>query len=137
MLGSERTYTSQLESTGRRLLGHQFGGVFARDTLPPVLRSGHRGYIVNTDCLHDAQGGKPCGSGVHWLAVLDIDGERFMSDPLGRAGKPQRRDLNRIHRPTWSVDDAEMQTTASTCGPRSIAALAVGLSDGKDAFLAI
>jgi hypothetical protein len=37
----------------------------------------------------------------------------------------------------WSVDDAEMQTTASTCGPRSIAALAVGLSDGKDAFLAI
>ena len=66
LLGTERTFTSQLERAGRQLLGHQFGGVNARDTLPPVLQSGRRGYVVNTDCLVDAQGGQPCGVGVHY-----------------------------------------------------------------------
>jgi hypothetical protein len=133
MLGESRTFASQLDRAGKKLFGHLFGGIFARDTLPPVLREGRRGYLVNTDCLL----GDDCGKGVHWIAVMDFDGERLMSDPLGSVGKQQRRDLNALHWPIWAEDDAEMQVDESTCGPRSLAALAVGLKHGKEAFLAV
>ena len=133
MLGTGRTFASQLDRAGKKMFGHQFGGIFARDTLPPVLRGGRRGYLVNTDCLL----GDDCGRGVHWIAVMDLDGERLMSDPLGCVGKQQRRDLNTLHRPIWAEDDAEMRVDESTCGPRSLAALAVGLKHGKEAFLAV
>ena len=133
MLGTGRTFASQLDRAGKKMFGHLFGGVFARDTLPPVLREGRRGYLVNTDCVL----GNDCGRGVHWIAVMDLGGERLMSDPLGAVGKQQRRDLNALHRPIWAEDDAEMQVDESTCGPRSLAALAVGLKDGKEAFLAV
>ena len=131
MLGTARTFASSLDRAGKKMFGHQFGGIFARDTLPPVLRDGRRGYLVNTDCLL----GDDCGKGVHWIAVMDLDGQRLMSDPLGSVGKKQRSDLNALHQPIWAEDDAEMAVGESTCGPRSLAALAVGLKDGKDAFL--
>ena len=111
------------------MFGHQFGGVFARDTLPSALSAGRRGYLVNTDSI--------MGKGVHWIAVLDINGERLMPDPLGSVGANQRRDLDELQRPEWAEDDAEMQVDESTCGPRSLAALAVGLKHGKRAFLAV
>ena len=133
MLGTARTFASHLDRAGKKMFGHQFGGIFARDTLPLVLRKGRRGYLVNTDCVL----GNDCGKGVHWIAVMDLDSQRLMSDPLGSVGKKQRRDLNALHRPIWSEDDAEMAVDASTCGPRSLAALAVGLKDGKEAFLAV
>ena len=131
MLGTARTFASSLDRAGKKMFGHQFVGIFARDTLPPVLREGRRGYLVNTDCLL----GNDCGKGVHWIAVMDFGGERLMSDPLGSVGKKQRSDLNALHQPIWAEDDAEMAVDESTCGPRSLAALAVGLKDGKDAFL--
>jgi hypothetical protein len=131
MLGTGRTFASSLDRAGKKMFGHQFGGIFARDTLPSVLRGGRRGYLVNTDCLL----GNDCGKGVHWIAVMDLDGQRLMSDPLGSVGKKQRSDLNALHQPIWAEDDAEMAVGESTCGPRSLAALAVGLKDGKDAFL--
>jgi hypothetical protein len=133
MLGTGRTFASQLDRAGKKMFGHLFGGIFARDTLPPVLRGGRRGYLVNTDCLL----GDDCGKGVHWIAVMDSDGERLMSDPLGSVGKQQRRDLNALHRPIWAEDDPEMRVDESTCGPRSLAALAVGLKHGKEAFLSV
>ena len=131
MLGTGRTFASSLDRAGKKMFGHQFGGIFARDTLPSVLRGGRRGYLVNTDCLL----GNDCGKGVHWIAVMDLDGQRLMSDPLGSVEKKQRSDLNALHQPIWAEDDAEMAVGESTCGPRSLAALAVGLKDGKDAFL--
>ena len=133
MLGTGRTFASSLDRAGKKMFGHQFGGIFARDTLPSVLRGGRRGYLVNTDCLL----GNDCGKGVHWIAVMDLDGERLMSDPLGAVGKQQRRDLNALHRPIWAEDDPEMRVDESTCGPRSFAALAVGLKHGKEAFLSV
>ena len=133
MLGTGRTFASSLDRAGKKMFGHQFGGIFARDTLPSVLRGGRRGYLVNTDCLL----GNDCGKGVHWIAVMDLDGERLMSDALGSVGKKQRSDLNALHQPIWAEDDAEMAVGESTCGPRSLAALAVGLKDGKEAFLAV
>ena len=127
LLGTERTFSSQLERVGRQLFGAQWGGVHARDTLPTVARTGRRGMIVNTD--------SSAGSGVHWIAVLDEDGQRAMSDPLGRVGKEQRRQLDEIAKPLWSQDDAEQRKHEDTCGPRSLAAIAVGLAHGMDEFL--
>ena len=128
LLGSERTFSSQLERVGGRMFGRHWSGIHARDTLPTVARTGRRGMIVNTD--------DSTGNGVHWIAVLD-DGERAMSDPLGRVGRNQRRELDAIAQPLWSDDDAEQRMAENTCGPRSLAAVAVGLAFGIDEFLRI
>ena len=128
LLGSERTFSSQLERVGGRMFGRHWGGIHARDTLPTVARTGRRGMIVNTD--------DSTGNGVHWIAVLD-DGERAMSDSLGRVGRNQRRELDAIAQPLWSDDDAEQRMAENTCGPRSLAAVAVGLAFGIDEFLRI
>ena len=109
------------------MFGPQWGGVHARDTLPAVARTGRRGMIVNTDAS--------TGQGVHWIAVLDEDGTRAMSDPLGAVGKAQRSALDAVEQPVWSEDDAEQDRRESTCGPKSLAAIAVGLAHGLDAFL--
>ena len=127
LLGTERTFSSQLEHVGKQMFGVQWGGVHARDILPQVARTGRRGMIVNTD--------SSAGSGVHWIAALDEDGQRAMSDPLGRVGKEQRRQLDEIAKPLWSQDDAEQRKNEDTCGPRSLAAIAVGLAHGMDEFL--
>ena len=129
MLGSDRTFASQLERVGHEMFGHQWGGVHARDTLPPTARNGRRGYIVNTD--------KSTGAGVHWIAVLDDQGQRSMSDPLGSVGKKQRAQLQALHSPEWAEDDAEMRKDETTCGPKSLAAIAVGLKHGRKAFLGV
>mgnify|MGYP006090783611 CR=1 FL=1 len=128
-LGTERTTSSQLERVGRAMFGPQWGGVHARDTLPTAARTGRRGMIVNTDAS--------TGQGVHWIAVLDAEGTRAMSDALGAVGKAQRSALDAIEQPVWSEDDAEQDRRESTCGPKSLAAIAVGLAHGLDAFLEV
>ena len=110
------------------MFGPQWGGVHARDPLPAVARTGRRGMIVNTD--------ESTGQGVHWIAVLD-DGARAMSDALGAVGVAQRRELDAIERPVWSEDDAEQDRRESTCGPKSLAAIAVGLAHGLEMFLRV
>ena len=129
LLGTARTFSSQLERVGKQMFGVQWGGVHARDTLPAVAREGRRGMIVNTDAS--------TGSGVHWIAVLDEDGQRAMSDPLGKVGQQQRRQLDAIEKPLWSEDDAEQRKSEDTCGPRSLAAIAVGLEHGMQEFLRV
>ena len=111
------------------MFGPQWGGVHARDTLPAVARTGRRGMIVNTD--------SSAGQGVHWIAVLDTEGTRAMSDPLGAVGVAQRRALDTIEQPMWSEDDAEQDRRESTCGPKSLAAIAVGLAHGLEMFLRV
>ena len=129
LLGPERTFSSQLERVGKQLFGVQWEGVHARDTLPAVARTGRRGMIVNTDAS--------TGQGVHWIAVLDEDGQRAMSDPLGKVGREQREKLNAIAQPLWSEDDAEQRKSEDTCGHRSLAAIAVGLAHGMNEFLRV
>ena len=111
------------------MFGIQWGGVHARDTLPTVARTGRRGMIVNTDAS--------TGQGVHWVGVLDEEGTRAMSDPLGGVGVAQRSALDAIEQPVWSEDDAEQDRRESTCGPKSLAAIAVGLAHGLEMFLRV
>ena len=128
LLGKRTTYSSDIDRIGRQHFGPRWGGVLARDTLPPP---GHmRAYVVNTDAS--------TGRGVHWIAALDVNGQRHFNDPLGMAGAFQRRDLERLHpNATWADLDAEQETWEKDCGVRSLVALDIGLHCGIDAFLAL
>jgi hypothetical protein len=126
-LGTARTFSSDLDRVGREMYGSAWAGVHARDTLPDA--GDRRGMIVNTDVSS--------GSGVHWIAVYDEGGRRAMSDPLGTVGKTQRRALNAIEQPLWAEDDPEQRISEDTCGPRALAAIAVGLAFGIDEFLRV
>ena len=82
-ISSGTTYASVLGQEGKRLLGRQWGGVWARDTVPRVTRE-TRARIVNID--------SSTGPGIHWVAALDIGGQRYMyyNDPLGHHGETGR-----------------------------------------------
>jgi hypothetical protein len=85
-------------------------------------------FVVNTD--------ESTGRGVHWLAAMDVDGQRYFNDPLGMIGANQRRQLERLH-PTaiWAELDAEQEKHQKDCGVRSLVALEIGMRCGLDAFL--
>ena len=75
---------------------------------------------------------------MHWLAVMDHDGERFMNDPLGTVGSAQRRELERSNQNvTWAELDAEQDPAESDCAVRALTALAIGLHCGTEEFLAL
>ena len=87
-----------------------------------------RAYVVNTD--------ESTGRGVHWLAAMDVNGQRYFNDPLGMAGASQRRDLERLHPNASFADlDAEQETWEKDCGVRSLVALEIGVHCGLNAFL--
>ena len=125
-IGSRTTYASTLAAEGNRLFGNTFAGTFARDTLPPVSKQ-TRAYVVNTD--------KSTGSGVHWVAVLDVGGKRYLNDSLGYYGKRQRAELTRLQPHEFADDDAEQKPSEKDCAARSLVALAIGLRCGKQCFL--
>ena len=83
--------------------------------------------VVNTD-----HGG---GQGVHWLAALDVTGRRMFNDPLGVAGRDQRRALERLQPHPFADDDAEQRPDQKDCGVRSLVALAIGIHCGPAAFM--
>ena len=125
-IGNQTTYASTLEAEGKRLFGSQFAGVFARDTMPTV-QSTPTAYVVNID--HST------GSGVHWVAALDSNGQRYYNDPLGHYGKQQRAELERLQPYQFAEDDAEQLPSQKDCGVRALVALAIGLSCGPHYFL--
>ena len=75
---------------------------------------------------------------MHWLAVMDHDGDRFMNDPLGTVGAAQRRELERLHpNSKWADMDAEQDPAESDCAVRALTTLAIGLHCGVQDFLAL
>ena len=126
VLGADTTYASQLDAVGRAWFGSRWLGVHAQDALAPVSRDGVG--IANT--------GKapPAGARIgHWVAFCDRGGHRAFSDPLGVAGRAQRRDLAaRFPGARWSDDDPEMAVRERMCGPAALAACAVGSRSQAD-----
>ena len=102
--------------------------MLARDTMPSP---GHMQiYVVNTDAL--------TGGGVHWIAAMDVDGQRYFIDPLGHIGKEQRRALEQLHPDAeWADDDNEQERHQKDCGVRALVAVAIGLRCGLEEFLAL
>eukprot|EP01045_Picozoa_sp_COSAG04_P031514 COSAG04_NODE_5858_length_1470_cov_1.499635_2_plen_103_part_00 len=88
LLGRGTTYQRDIEKVGQRYFANHWAGVYARNTMPRISTE-RRVYIANAD--------RAGGPGVHWLAVMDHDGDRYMNDPLGAAGASQRRELERLH----------------------------------------
>ena len=126
VLGADTTYASQLSAVGSEWFGPLWLGVHAQDALAPVTRDGVG--IANT--------GKapPAGARIgHWVAYCDSGGQRAFSDPLGVAGRAQRRELAaRFPGALWSEDDAEMAVSERVCGPAALAACAVGSRSQAD-----
>ena len=126
VLGADTTYASQLDAVGRGWFGPLWLGVHAQDVLAPVARDGVG--IANT--------GKapPAGARIgHWVAYCDSGGQRAFSDPLGVAGRAQRRELAaRFPGALWSEDDPEMAVRERVCGPAALAACAVGSRSQAD-----
>ena len=130
LLGRGTTYQRDINRVGSRFFGRHWGGVHARDTMPRVATERRTAYIVNTD-----RAGAP---GVHWLAVLDHDGDRYMNDSLGGVGASQRRELERLHPDSiWAEDDAEREPWQKDCAVRALTALHIGLHCGVKDFLAL
>ena len=129
LLGRGTTYQRDIEKVGSHFFGNHWGGVFARNTMPRISTE-HLVYIANTD--------RAGGPGVHWLAVMDQDGDRFMNDPLGSVGSRQRRELERLHpNAKWAEMDAEQDPKEADCAVRALTALAIGLHCGVQDFLAL
>ena len=128
LLGKRTTYASDIDRVGRQHFGARWGGVLARDTLPAP---GHmRFFVVNTDAS--------TGRGVHWLAAMDVDGQRHFNDPLGMIGADQRRQLERLHPDeVWADLDAEQRREEKDCGVRALVALEIGLRCGLDKYLVL
>ena len=128
LLGKRTTYASNIDRVGRQHFGARWGGVVARDTLPPP---GHmRFFVVNTDAS--------TGGGVHWLAAMDVGRQRHFNDPLGMIGADQRRQLERLHPDAvWADLDAEQRREEKDCGVRALVALEIGLRCGLDEYLAL
>ena len=125
-IGRTTTYASTLEIEGKRLFGSQFAGVFARNTMPKISNQ-NMGYIVNID--------DSSGSGIHWVAAIDIDGQRYYNDPLGHHGKQQRSELEKLQPYQFAEDDAEQMPEERDCGVRALVAIAIGLRCGLQCFL--
>ena len=85
------------------------------------------GYIVNID--------DSSGTGIHWVAAIDIDGQRYYNDPLGHHGKQQRSELEKLQPYQFAEDDAEQMPEERDCGVRALVAIAIGLRCGLQCFL--
>ena len=77
------------------------------------------------------------GSGIHWVAALDIGGQRYYNDPLGHHGKAQRAELERLQPYEFAEDDPEQTPEQKDCGVRALVALIIGVQCGVECFLAL
>eukprot|EP01047_Picozoa_sp_COSAG01_P081394 COSAG01_NODE_16208_length_1259_cov_64.797414_2_plen_156_part_00 len=110
-LGSSTTTSWQIDALGQDIFGNFWGGVFARDTLP-AIHPETRAYVVNTDHAPRPDGS---GKGIHWIACLDMHGNRYLNDPLGHYGRKQRRELEKLQPYQFSEDDPEQMPHHGPC----------------------
>ena len=77
------------------------------------------------------------GPGIHWVAALDVGGNRYYNDPLGSFGKAQRAKLERLQPYEYAEDDPEQIPEQTDCGVRALVALMIGVHCGVECFLAL
>ena len=130
MLGRSTTYASQIAEAGSILLGHAWGGVHAADTLPTQPAAALTCRVVNTASTDDGSGG------VHWLACVEQNGQRYFNDPLGTAGAAQRSSLERRYPDAqWAEMDAEQRRDQRDCGVRALVALVIARDCSVECFM--
>lgn len=113
LVGKNTTYLSQLEGSGKLLLGVKFKGVFPSDKIPR-LNDLSPYAIINLDNSKE--------SGSHWIAIAKKDDKTLVFDSFGRSYKRIIPQLNltgngRIINTDLDVDQKVKQTD---CGARSL-----------------
>jgi hypothetical protein len=123
-LGSEDTYSNDLESTGKRMFKSKFVGVFPADQIPDLAEGQYA--IINLDFSDQP--------GSHWTAISMQNGGKVFYDSFGRNHK---RILPSLGRAIDTESDAEQVKSENNCGPRSLAFLMVLDKMGLQAALTI
>ena len=124
--------SSEIEAVGAQLLGDMWGGVHASNTLPTRPAQSLKCRVCNTAATDDGTGG------VHWLACVEKDGQRYFNDSLGMAGAQQRRTLEqRYPAAQWADLDAEQKPSERDCGVRALCALVIARDCGLEEFMAL
>lgn len=112
-IGNDTTYSNDLDTVSRNVLGYKFRGVFPSDKLPKL--NDLKPYaIVNLD--------RSTESGSHWVSLAKKNGKLYFYDSFGRNPKSiiKIADNGRILADT---KDAEQGITENNCGARCIAFL--------------
>ena len=114
---NQTTMSSELENTGRSLLGQRFRGVYPSDRIPKL--NNHEMIIANLD-----KHGQP---GSHWIALIEHNGKLHMYDSFGRDYKKIIPNLPQTGngKVIMTEDDAEQDLNGSelNCGQRCLAVL--------------
>ena len=132
MLGHDSTTGSaELMRVGRQVIGPAFVGVFAADMVPQV--SNHPSYmVINLDSSDNPRGGS------HWVGRYTSGNgtsPMFYDSYARRVAQylPEQQgvDTDISNSP---LDQAETGPGSESCGQRTIAALMVARTGGRDAF---
>ena len=125
-LGTETTFSTELDILGKRLLGRKFRGVYPSDCIPK-LNYKKRYCILNLD--------NSIESGSHWIALAKINNkESIIYDSFGR-GYTQiipKLKYSGNGRIIDTDDDAEQAIYENNCGQRCLAWLLYLKNYGSD-----
>lgn len=113
-IGSNTTYSDDINKKAIHILGNRFRGVYASDELPSIKNN--QMYISNLDTRSEP--------GSHWVAVYKKNNKLYVYDSFGRQSKTI---FNNIYKKGGSVIDfdldAEQNIKQTDCGLRAIVAL--------------
>lgn len=123
-LGTDVTYSNDLNRVGKQMFGSNFLGVFPSDQIPDLGEGQYA--LINLD--------KSDQPGSHWTAISMQNGHKVFYDSFGRNHK---RILSSIGGAIDTEGDAEQAKRENNCGPRSLAFLMVLNKMGLDAALTI
>lgn len=106
--------SSEITRILTRVCGDLFGGVYARDELPPSLPRRPILFIANTD--------PAARKGQHWVALwFDIDGQAEYFDSLAQEPHRTFKDYLNVNSVRWIANEKQIQSVASRfCGAHVI-----------------
>jgi hypothetical protein len=112
MIGhTDTTYSDELESVAKRLIGRPFLGVYAADRVPDLQSHREAYMIVNTD--------NSDGPGSHWVGLVKQDNDLYMYDSFGRKPRELSPEFNgKGYNPTNPNVEQDIQD--NDCGIRTL-----------------
>lgn len=123
--GNTTTYLTELEGSGKKLLGVRFKGVFPSDKIP-ILND------LSPYCILNLDNSKQSGS--HWVALAKAGNKSILYDSFGRDNKQIIPNLQYSGngRIINTDRDAEQKIKETNCGARCLAFLYIFHNYGAD-----
>jgi hypothetical protein len=126
MMGkNSTTFSDELHTLGKKLLGEKFVGVYPADKIPK-LRDGQ--YVIANLDEHDMPGS-------HWIGIVKDNKNFLIYDSFGRPGKSIIPTLIGRGKLIDTDLDAEQNEKEDNCGQRSIVSLFIHKYFGKDMYM--